>query len=41
MDTMKLGTKQGSEGQIRAQKDSDFMDNSINQVQKIYQNLKP
>jgi len=41
MDTMKLGTKQGSEGQIRAQKEVDFMDNSMNQVQKFTKTLNP
>jgi hypothetical protein len=41
MDTMKLGTKQGSEGQIRAQREGEFMDNSINQVQKFTKTLNP
>jgi hypothetical protein len=41
MDTMKLGTKQGSEGQIRAQREGDFMDTSINQVQKFTKTLNP
>jgi hypothetical protein len=40
MDTMKLGTKQGSEGEIRAKKEGDFMDNSIKSGAKLYQNLK-